>query len=1145
MDYSEIIDNNPNQKRLQAEDSIHLRVQVDDKILNEACQYFPQEVGVKYPRAIRELFGGKRKFLVYFSNSSNSSFQDSINLLLATDVDDVDNKRIFESLDNETLSFYGFNTDKYFKITKILKVPRLVGTANNRVIIANVIFFYNHHISAYGIPAKLCEDIMCLPNPQAETKAITSRIAHWDEYLKINEKIAKETQVLLHYNGYRRTDHIMEMIFSINRGAIFGKHNNATVQLVLAEDEVEENQISYKGPLIGTISRFNKETKEVTVNLDFDYNELLVSGKSSIPQSGKLFLTKLGDLVQIMRLRNGLKAFARGQSENKFLDTFMFDATYARGLSMPTKKVQQEQLLQANLNSEQISAVEGVINSTDLFLIQGPPGTGKTTVIAEICYQNAVRNKKTLIASQTNLAVDNALSKLVHHPKIRALRKGNEQSVQEEGLLFTENNVIETWLKKTADECKKQVHEKETVVNIAETAEKELVNIVEQYRICFDAKEIAEGKTTEKTEREAENDLLAKKLAWLEDKYAYVQKEASVSTLCDLLSTPYVLGDPINNAANALQAVIQDCEEKRQSIESNNKSFAKELDVLKESIGPIGTVFSKANKKKKYITTEEELLRDEILSFSAWQAEARALEHEINLVRQKKPFNIFIYMGFSNKWMFSSCALLNRYHQFKRSTNLMIADENEKLKGLLQSYDVKVALENLNKIVVTTISAWKSRIRTLEEELRSYESEILEQQKKYCHALEIIKVFNQQLPYSVNINSDPETLEQIASTDAIDLYYLDLWKRQKETDLVQIDFIKSWVYRLEGQSEEDYATFKQIYIDNANVIGITCNQCGSKEFVSQYPTFDVAIIDEVSKATPPELILAVLKSQKIVLVGDHKQLPPMVGMETYEEVAKQLNIPENETAHMQISLFEELYNRASDDLKVMLSTQYRMHNHIMDTINQFYADENETGLTCGISDPDTARAHHCHGKAIRKENHILWVDMPLIKENYEEQTYSNYSFSNQSEVNCIKDILLTISDNLRTNQYDGQKKIGVISFYSSQVRLLEQELLNKDFVKHIDNLSLRIGSVDRFQGIECPIVICSFVRNNTRGEIGFAKDPRRVNVALSRAQELSIVVGCSELFCSINKNTNATKTYQTIAKTILDAGGIRNVLDFQ
>ena len=1128
----------------QEEYCIKLRVKVDDKILNEFSQYFPHEDNAKYPRPIRALFGGKRRFLVYFSNASNSSFQGSINLLLATDIDNADNNRIFEDLNNETLSIYGFNTDKHFKITKILRVPRLVGTANNRMIKANVAFFFNHDISAYGLPEDLYQDIMYLPNAQSETKIITDRIAHWDEYLKINEKIAKETQVLLHYSGYRQSDHIMELIFFISYGAIFAKQKNATVQLVLDEDEIEENQISYKGPLIGTIDRFNKETKELVVNLDFDYDELLVSGKSRIPQSGRLFLTKLGDLVQIMRLRNGLKTFARGQAENQFLDTFMFDATQARGLSAPAAKLQQDQLLQANLNNEQIAAVEGAINCSDLFLVQGPPGTGKTTVIAEICYQNAIRNKKTLIASQTNLAVDNALSKLVHHPKIRALRKGNEQSVQEEGLLFTENNVIKTWLNKTANECNKRVLEKETSVRAAETAEKELIRIAEQYRIYLEAKENRESRTAEKAVLQAEKDALAEKLTCLEDKYTNVKKEVSDITLGEILSGP-PFGDLIINAASTARTAMRNREKKRHTIVSNNKAYAKEIDVLQVSIRLIETVFNNANQKKKYIVTEEELLCGKILPFSTWQTEARAIELEVNLLLQKKPFNVFIYMGFAKKWIFSAFTLLNRYNEFKRSTNLMIAHGNEEFEELSESKDVGIAIKNLELTIITTINTWEGKIQVLEEELFGLESEIKEQREKQRCALEIIKEFNQQLPYAVKVDSDIDVLEQIAATDGVELFYLSLWRKQKETDLVQIKFIKSWVCRLEERSEEDYATFKQLYIDNANVIGITCNQSGSKEFTTQYPAFDVAIIDEVSKATPPELILAVLKAKKVVLVGDHKQLPPMVGMETYEEVAKQLDISEDETAHMKVSLFEELFIKASVKLKVMLSKQYRMHNQIMDTINQFYADENDTGLSCGIKEPDTTRAHHCHGKAIGQENHILWVDMPLIKENYEEQTYSNYSYSNQNEVNCIKDILLTISENLRENQYDGQKKVGIISFYSSQVRLLEQELLNRDFVDRIDNLSLRIGSVDRFQGIEYPVIISSFARNNPRGEIGFAKDPRRVNVALSRAQELSIIVGCSELFCSINKNVSATKIYQTIAKTILEAGGIRNALDFR
>lgn len=170
MNYDGVTVGNLNQREAQKEYSFSLRVQVDDKILNEACQYFPQEEGNKYPRALRELLGGKRRFIVYFSNASNSSFQNSINILFATDVENAENNRFFEYFRNESLSIYGFNTDKHFKITKILKVPRLVGTFNNRLIKARVSFFLNHDISAYGIPMDLYQTILYLPNAQSEKK---------------------------------------------------------------------------------------------------------------------------------------------------------------------------------------------------------------------------------------------------------------------------------------------------------------------------------------------------------------------------------------------------------------------------------------------------------------------------------------------------------------------------------------------------------------------------------------------------------------------------------------------------------------------------------------------------------------------------------------------------------------------------------------------------------------------------------------------------------------------------------------------------------------------------------------------------------------------------------------------------------------
>ncbi|XZN97505.1 MAG: AAA domain-containing protein [Microcoleus sp.] len=88
------------------------------------------------------------------------------------------------------------------------------------------------------------------------------------------------------------------------------------------------------------------------------------------------------------------------------------------------------------------------------------------------------------------------------------------------------------------------------------------------------------------------------------------------------------------------------------------------------------------------------------------------------------------------------------------------------------------------------------------------------------------------------------------------------------------------------------------------------------------------------------------------------------------------------------------------------------------------------------------------------------------------------------------------------------KEIGIITFYGAQLRLIQDRIEPERF----PSLSIRTGTVDIFQGMERPVIIVSTVCNNNRGDIGFAKEPERVNVAFSRAQELLVVVGCHDLF---------------------------------
>ncbi|WNN76652.1 DEAD/DEAH box helicase family protein [Lysinibacillus capsici] len=337
---------------------------------------------------------------------------------------------------------------------------------------------------------------------------------------------------------------------------------------------------------------------------------------------------------------------------------------------------------------------------------------------------------------------------------------------------------------------------------------------------------------------------------------------------------------------------------------------------------------------------------------------------------------------------------------------------------------------------------------------------------------------------------------------------------------------------------------------HANVIGTTCVASASKEFMENYPTFDVVIIDEVSKATPPELLLPMLKGKKVILVGDHHQLPPLLGDDTLEETLKAMleENPNFEGAQelknlLRESLFERLFNNLPPTHKQMLALQYRMHEKIMQSITPFYAEE-ENGLQCGLPDSDAARDHGLEGQFIKRDDHLLWIDIPTEKPYLEEQVKGGTSRFNEGELLTIRRILLDLNEAVKAAKeagrmpQDAQKSVGVISFYGEQVkkinRLLQQEL-------QLPHLQFRTGTVDKFQGMEMDVILVSMVRNTPKGgDIGFARDYRRLNVALSRARELLLLVGSAEMFAKRAKHQETREMYANLLKTVKSYDGLRN-----
>lgn len=317
--------------------------------------------------------------------------------------------------------------------------------------------------------------------------------------------------------------------------------------------------------------------------------------------------------------------------------------------------------------------------------------------------------------------------------------------------------------------------------------------------------------------------------------------------------------------------------------------------------------------------------------------------------------------------------------------------------------------------------------------------------------------------------------------------------------------------------------------------------------------FDVVIQDEASKATPAELSMPLSYGKKAVVIGDHRQLPPNLDKEDIlfklqmqrlkaknrEERDRIFELEKYVRKNYEIlekSHFERLFRQIDSTLKGTFDTQYRMHQDINDVIYQFYVEEN--GLRCGVADSDRQHGINIPG-LISPDNHVIWVDTNSPE--FRDGT----SRANKGEVEAIKWVLEKLSQSEGFQAYQNslsnneEREIGLITFYGSQIKNLRPVVASTES----KGLHIKLSSVDRFQGMERNIIIVSLVRSNLisqswwqrpdfrsypekgyaiQRDLGFAKSPNRLNVALSRAKRLLIIVGNSEHFSSyVNSSGNA------------------------
>lgn len=1101
------------------------------------------------------------------------------------------------------------------------------------------------------------EDLNVLGQLPFHREETSKRLDSWREYLTWKEELVKKHQVKVPYLAWRWMDeHRLAFLVKypvLGNRRLDGQELSATPPEEEederpAEDRPRNQRRRDADPLaLGEVERVaaihprderprefwahalqnEASPGQIIIRLEEDLAERLHQKEGLLPARGVLVSAIAGDLAP---LRNQAQAINRLQNSQGFcprLADFLFSAPHA---SLPAGPPPELAPLPGTrpLNPGQAEAVTKALAAPDLCLIQGPPGTGKTTVIAELCLRVTAEGGRVLVASQTNLAVDNALSRLADRPSIRRLRLGNADKVDEDYQDFLADRVVDRWFSTISEACTERIEETSRLEDGLAQARQRLDSLRKASKAHDEARAALQILSERLEDTRYLESTHSRRVGAVREQKDAVHRQVEV--LRALQAWADGMAEPPSFSAHIeipeLDVVLRDVRAHLSPQDSVGSlegiallaavaSRSAQLETLRSLLTDgrrrcEGGIPGGAQAELSTLMAERQRL-----SMSEDEADAARLPA---LNRKIKQLQGAEWSRFTQQLADSASRVWGA--PLPQPAQQLI-DALQPARELLPALDVLEALtaqaqtasERVTQVLPELSRAFGTRTREaqaheeqLENTVRSAQAELghiraereglLAMESGLHQAVETARAqWNDawralhsedasppQEPSVQALETVSERQQQVHHNTEAQLEHRRRWREVQQ----------EWRQRLTRVSESDREQLQALYIQHANVVGMTCNEAGKKRFFQapDFQPFDMVIIDEVSKATPTELIMPMLLGRKVVLVGDHRQLPPMF-REREASFAEAQAEGEIDSATFQkyqrmvtASLFQELFEAAPAELKAMLWVQYRMHPQVMDAVNQFYGGKLQPGAGPGEDNPreklDARRQHHLSipdghgGRFLEPHQHLLWLDSSRDtrqQPNWEEQRGT--SKLNQLEVELVMETLrrlnvalwergygqslelrversetgLTVRDFVRqrlasppdatlddlfaekrirmggrsqkpqrqvqtgnTIQVDARRQVGVITFYGAQLKAL-REAIDRER-DSLDAMEVRTNTVDRFQGMERPIIIASLVRS-VRGNMGeFVRQFQRINVGFSRAQELLVIIGAAETF---------------------------------
>ena len=293
--------------------------------------------------------------------------------------------------------------------------------------------------------------------------------------------------------------------------------------------------------------------------------------------------------------------------------------------------------------------------------------------------------------------------------------------------------------------------------------------------------------------------------------------------------------------------------------------------------------------------------------------------------------------------------------------------------------------------------------------------------------------------------------------------------------------------RLKSRATELELRIRSSLFGEARVIA--CTLTGAANRVLEGEKYSTLFIDEAAQALEAACWIAIRKAGRVVLAGDHCQLPPTV----------------KSIAALKGGLGKTLMERIVEqkpDVVTLLTMQYRMNERIM----QFSSDYFYNGAV-------TTAPEVSHRGILDYDLPMVWIDTADV-DGKEEFVGESFGRINRAEAELTLATLQDYFDKIGKNRiFDESIDVGIISPYRAQVQLLRKMIRQKGYFRPYRRM-ITVNTVDGFQGQERDIILISLVRSNDGGDIGFLRDLRRMNVAITRARMKLIILGSAQTMTS-------------------------------